>query len=42
MTKLLEQVLNAHGGLQRWKTYNKVNATIITGGGFFALKGMVH
>jgi hypothetical protein len=42
MTKLLEQVLNAHGGLQRWKTYNKVNAAIVTGGGFFGLKGMVQ
>jgi len=33
--ELLAEVLNAHGGLERWKKYKKVEATIVSGGGFF-------
>ena len=39
MNELLTKVLDAHGGLERWRSYNKVEATIVAGGGFFALKG---
>ena len=39
MNELLTKVLDAHGGLERWHSYNKVEATIVAGGGFFALKG---
>ena len=40
MNGLLARVLDAHGGIDRWKGYEKVEATIVTGGGFFALKGL--
>jgi hypothetical protein len=42
MTTLLEDVLEAHGGLTRWKQLQRVDATIVSGGGFFALKGIVQ
>jgi hypothetical protein len=41
MNELLTKVLDAHGGLERWRSYNKVEATIVSGGGFFALKGVL-
>src|SRR5687767_12251884 len=40
MTSLLDNVLEAHGGLDRWKTFERVDATIVSGGGFFALKSV--
>jgi hypothetical protein len=42
MDTLLGQVLEAHGGLERWRRYNKVEATIVTGGGLFPLKGVLQ
>src|SRR6201987_840765 len=42
MNELLTKVLEAHGGLERWRTYNKVESTIVSGGGFFALKGVLQ
>jgi len=42
MNQLLANVLDAHGGLNRWNNYQKVEASIMTGGGFFALKGMLQ
>jgi hypothetical protein len=33
---------DVHGGMDRWKAYKKGDATIMTGGGFFALKGMIQ
>ncbi|HEY2610514.1 MAG TPA: hypothetical protein VGI94_06890, partial [Reyranella sp.] len=30
------------GGMDRWNGYEKVDATIVSGGGFFALKGMLQ
>ena len=42
MNDLLTRVLDAHGGLERWRSYNKVEATIVSGGGFFALKGVLQ
>jgi hypothetical protein len=41
MNELLTKVLDAHGGLERWRSYAKVEATIVSGGGFFALKGVL-
>ena len=35
MNELLTKVLDAHGGLERWRSYNKVQATVVAGGGFF-------
>jgi len=37
--ELLTQVCEAHGGLDRWKTFKKVSATFVTGGGLLPLKG---
>jgi hypothetical protein len=42
MNALLTKVLDAHGGLEPWRSYNKVEATIVSGGGFFALKGVLQ
>ena len=39
MNELLTKVLDAHGGLERWRSYNKVEATVFASGGFFPLKG---
>jgi hypothetical protein len=42
MNTLLGQVLATHSGLERWRQYNKVEATIVTGGGFFPPKGVLQ
>jgi hypothetical protein len=42
MNELLAKIIDAHGGMDRWKAYKKVDATIVSGGGFFALKGMIQ
>ena len=42
MNELLGNVLEAHGGLQRWSRYREVEATIITGGALWAIKGLVQ
>jgi hypothetical protein len=39
MDALLEKVIEAHGGLPTWNRFDKVEATIISGGRFFPLKG---
>lgn len=40
MNELLARILDAHGGVDRWARYDKVEATIVSGGGLFALKGV--
>jgi hypothetical protein len=40
MNELLASVLDAHGGLARWREHERVEATIVSGGGLFALKGV--
>lgn len=40
MSGLLTQVIEAHGGMDRWNGYEKVEATVVGGGGFFPFKGM--
>ena len=40
MNDLLAGILDAHGGTDRWNEYEKVEATIVSGGGLFALKGV--
>src|SRR5258708_33211456 len=42
MNELLARILDAHGGVDRWAGYEKVEATIVSGGGFFALKGVLQ
>ena len=39
MTELLDAVLDAHGGVERWRQFNQVEATIVTGGDCGAIKG---
>jgi hypothetical protein len=41
MISLLEEVLEAHGGLDRWRRFSKVEADAVTGGGLFPLKGLM-
>jgi hypothetical protein len=40
MGGLLDSVLRAHGSLDRWNKFNKVSATIISGGGLLPMKGL--
>src|SRR5215472_9331970 len=40
MNEFLVKIFDAHGGTDRWHWYEKVEATIVSGGGFFALKGV--
>ena len=42
MHPLLAEVIDAHGGLQRWHAHASVQADIATGGGFWAMKGLVQ
>lgn len=37
---LLQLVLDAHGGLDRWRQFNRVEASITSGGGLWGMKGM--
>ncbi len=39
MSRLLNKILETHGGLDLWNKLNRVEAAIVTGGGFFPLKG---
>ena len=39
-TELLTRVLDAHGGIQRWQQFTRVEATIVSGGLLFEMKGM--
>src|SRR5258706_1562789 len=42
MNALLKDVLDAHGGLDRWRALKQVRATIVTGGKFWGMKGLVQ
>jgi hypothetical protein len=42
MNELLARILDAHGGIERWNQLKKVEATIVSGGGFFRLKGILQ
>src|SRR5258705_6336307 len=42
MNELLAGIIDAHGGMERWRGYEKVEATIVSGGGLFALKGVLQ
>jgi hypothetical protein len=42
MIQLLQDVLEAHGGLDRWQQFNTVQARIVTGGGLWPLKGLLQ
>ncbi|MEV7236264.1 hypothetical protein AB0N06_20395 [Streptomyces sp. NPDC051020] len=40
MNALLDEVLEAHGGMDRWRRFSSVRATIVSGGDLFAIKGL--
>lgn len=42
MSKLLADVIEAHGGLDRWHSLILGEATIVTGGGLWGLKGLIQ
>src|SRR4030095_7472804 len=42
MKQLLRNVLDAHGGLDRWNKFTSVQAQLTSGGGLWALKGLVQ
>ncbi|MGJ7513965.1 hypothetical protein ACSFE6_06475 [Pseudomonas baetica] len=42
MNELLQRVLDAHGGLEHWNRFTTLNATIVTGGELWGLKGVVQ
>ena len=42
MNELLARILDAHGGMHLWNGYERVEATIVTGGGFFPFKGVIQ
>ena len=37
---LLAEVLDAHGGLDAWRTFTKVRATVVSGGFLWSMKGL--
>ena len=39
MTGLLDAVLEAHGGLDRWRQFSTIEATIVSGGKLWEIKG---
>jgi hypothetical protein len=39
MNQLLSRILDAHGGVDCWRDYEGVEATIVAGGGFFFPEG---
>ena len=42
MSDLLADVIEAHGGLDRWRSVSLGQATIVTGGGLWGLKGLIQ
>jgi len=40
MSELLQSVLQAHGGIDRWNKFTTVGATFVTGGGLMPMKGV--
>jgi hypothetical protein len=40
LNRLLAEILDVHGGMKRWNEFHKVQATIVSGGGLFQLKGI--
>jgi hypothetical protein len=42
MSDLLADIINAHGGMGRWYGFTKVQASIVSGGGFFPFKGLIQ
>jgi hypothetical protein len=39
---LFASIVEAHGGLDRWRRFNRVEATIVTGGAFWGMKNLTQ
>jgi hypothetical protein len=42
MNEFLQSMLEAHGGVRRWNEFTTVKAQIVSGGGLWALKGLIQ
>jgi hypothetical protein len=42
MKNFLAKIVAAHGGMERWNAFKKVEATIVTGGALWGMKGLVQ
>ena len=42
MTELLAEIIEAHGGLDRWNGFSKVEATIVTDGALWGMKNLTQ
>ena len=42
VNELLASVVEAHGGLDRWRRFHRVGATIVTGGTFWGMKNLTQ
>jgi hypothetical protein len=42
MSELLNAVLDAHGGLERWRRFSQVRASIVSGGELWGIKGLIQ
>ena len=40
--ELLARIVEAHGGLDRWRGFNRVEATIVTDGAFWGMKNLTQ
>jgi hypothetical protein len=40
MSELLDLVLRAHGGIDRWRILKQVTASFVSGGGLMSMKGI--
>ena len=42
MNELLASIVEAHGGYDRWRRFNRALATIVTGGALWGMKGLTQ
>ena len=42
MNELLASIVEAHGGFDRWRRFNRVAAAIVTGGALWGMKNLTH
>jgi hypothetical protein len=42
VNELLASIVEAHGGFDRWRRFNRVEATIVTGGAFWGMKNLTQ
>jgi hypothetical protein len=42
VNELLARIVEAHGGLDRWRGFNRVEATIVTDGAFWGMKNLTQ